>query len=86
MLESHEFAIAEIYVPAKRARTLEAERVEALAEDMLEHGQKTPIQCRLDKTKSPPRLVLVEGYHRLEALKALGETTITAYLVQARKH
>ncbi|MEO1532280.1 MAG: ParB N-terminal domain-containing protein [Pseudomonadota bacterium] len=84
MLESHEFAIAEIYVPAKRARTLEAERVEALAEDMLEHGQKTPIQCRWDKKTTPPRLVLVEGYHRLEALRALGETTVTGYLVQAR--
>ncbi|WP_371823115.1 ParB N-terminal domain-containing protein [Microvirga sp. HBU67558] len=32
------------------------------------------------------RFVLVEGLHRLEACKALGETTIPAYLVQARKH
>jgi sulfiredoxin len=31
------------------------------------------------------RLVLVEGLHRLEACKALGETTIAGYLVQARK-
>lgn len=84
MLERHEFAIEEIYVPAKRARTLEPAKVEALAEDMLEHGQKTPIQCRWDKKASPPRLVLVEGYHRLEALRALGETTVTGYLVQAR--
>jgi hypothetical protein len=30
--------------------------------------------------------VLVEGLHRLEACKALGETTISGYLVQAAKH
>ena len=30
------------------------------------------------------RFVLVEGLHRLEALKALGETTVTGFLVQAR--
>ncbi|MEL6197830.1 MAG: ParB N-terminal domain-containing protein [Pseudomonadota bacterium] len=84
MRERQEFEIEAIYVPAKRARTLEADKVEALAEDMLEHGQKTPIQCRWDKKQSPPRLVLVEGYHRLEALRALGETKIAGYLVQAR--
>ena len=32
------------------------------------------------------RFVLVEGLHRLEACKALGEETIIGYLVQARKH
>ncbi|MEO1276435.1 MAG: ParB N-terminal domain-containing protein [Pseudomonadota bacterium] len=84
MMERHELPIAEIYVPTKRQRTLEAAKVEALAEDMLEHGQKTPIQCRWDKKTTPPRLVLVEGYHRLEALRALGETTVTGYVVQAR--
>ncbi|MEO1776033.1 MAG: ParB N-terminal domain-containing protein [Pseudomonadota bacterium] len=83
-MERHDFEIEAIYVPAKRARTLEPAKVEALAEDMLEHGQKTPIQCRWDKKKTPPRLVLVEGYHRLEALRALGETTVTGYVVQAR--
>jgi sulfiredoxin len=30
--------------------------------------------------------VLIEGYHRLEALKALGETTVDAFLVHARLH
>ena len=30
--------------------------------------------------------VLVEGLHRLEAAKALGEETIVAFLVDARKH
>ena len=31
------------------------------------------------------RFVLVEGLHRLEACKALGEATIAAYFVQARQ-
>jgi hypothetical protein len=32
------------------------------------------------------RYVLIEGLHRLEAMKWLGETTIESYLVQARRH
>jgi sulfiredoxin len=32
------------------------------------------------------RYVLVSGLHRLEACKALGETTVKANLVQAAKH
>jgi sulfiredoxin len=31
------------------------------------------------------RYVLVSGLHRMEACRALGETTIVANLVQARK-
>jgi hypothetical protein len=30
--------------------------------------------------------VLVSGLHRLEACRALGETTVLANIVQARKH
>jgi ParB-like chromosome segregation protein Spo0J len=51
---------------------------------MMENGQVTPIQVRLDAKDPVGRYVLVEGLHRLEALKALGETTVTAWLVQAR--
>jgi len=32
------------------------------------------------------RFVLVEGLHRIEACKALGEETIYGYLTQAPKH
>ena len=32
------------------------------------------------------RFVLVEGLHRVEACRSLGEETILAYLVQARRH
>jgi len=49
---------------------------------MLESGQQTPILVRPDGA----RFVLVEGLHRLEAAKALGETTILGYRVDARKH
>lgn len=74
--------IASIYVPTKRRTTLDPVRVEALAQDILQVGQQVPILVRRDGE----RFVLVEGLHRLEACKALGETTIFGYLVQARKH
>jgi sulfiredoxin len=47
---------------------------------MLAKGQETPILVREDGN----RFVLVEGLHRLEACRALGEKTVFAYLVQAR--
>lgn len=72
--------IADVRVPAKRKRTLDPAKAESIAEDMLENGQTTPIQVRKDKQS----YVLIEGLHRLEALKALGEETIAGYLVQAR--
>src|SRR3546814_19555322 len=49
---------------------------------MVTSGQRTPILVRRDGD----RLVLVEGLHRLEACKALGEETIVGLLVQARRH
>jgi sulfiredoxin len=76
------FPIADIYVPVKRRATLKPALVQEIASSMLEVGQQTPIMVRQDGA----RLVLVEGLHRLEACKALGETTIQGYLVQARKH
>jgi ParB-like chromosome segregation protein Spo0J len=82
MMKRETYAIADIYVPVKRRSTLNATTVQALAQDILEHGQKSPILVRRDGD----RFVLVEGLHRLEACKALGETTIAGYLVQATKH
>ncbi|NNE87154.1 MAG: ParB N-terminal domain-containing protein [Silicimonas sp.] len=82
MLQKKSFPIDRIHVPVKRAKTLDPEKVEALATDMLENGQKTPVRLREGKD----RFVLIEGYHRLEALKALGEETVEAYLVRARLH
>ena len=74
------FKIKDIYVPAKRRQTLDPATVNAIAESMLEEGQKTPIQVRHDGK----RLVLVEGLQRLEACRSLGEETIIGVLVQAR--
>ena len=82
MMKRETFRIADIYVPVKRRATLKPETVQELARDMLENGQKTPILVRRDGD----RFVLVEGLHRLEACKALGEETILGYLVQAAKH
>ena len=82
-MEDIQIAIDEIYVPVKRRNTLRAARVQELAESIMEEGQKAPIWVRPDDKK---RYVLVEGLHRLEACRALGETTITAILVQATQH
>jgi ParB-like chromosome segregation protein Spo0J len=78
LMENRTFQIEEIHVPAKRRRTLDPARVAELAESMLEEGQKTPIRVRADGA----RFVLVEGLHRLEACKALGEETIVGVVVQ----
>ena len=82
MLQKKSFPIDKVYVPVKRVKTLDPEKVEAIATDMLENGQLTPIRLRPGKD----RFVLIEGLHRLEALRALGEETVEAYLVQARMH
>lgn len=82
MLESQTFPIAKIYVPVKRVKTLDPARVQQIAESILEEGQTTPIRLRADGE----RFVLIEGLHRLEALKALGEETVIGYLAQARLH
>lgn len=69
-------------MPTARRKTLEPEKIEPLAEDILENGLLKPIYVRLGKD----RYVLVEGLHRVEAVKLLGETTIEAKIVQAKKH
>ena len=82
MMRTQKFPIAHIYVPVKRRTTLEPKKVDELAESILQKGQETPIQVRADGD----RYVLVEGLHRLEACRNLGEQTIIGYLVQARRH
>ncbi|HEY1382031.1 MAG TPA: ParB N-terminal domain-containing protein [Dongiaceae bacterium] len=73
--------IAEIYVPQALRKPVDPARVTSLAESIADKGQETPILVRPDKA----RYVLVSGLHRIEACKALGETTIIANIVQARK-
>ncbi len=82
MLEKLSVPIASVRVPVKRARMLDADKLQVIAEDIIEQGQTTPIQVRTDGEA----YILIEGLHRLEALRALGETMVDAYLVQARLH
>jgi sulfiredoxin len=63
-------------------QSLDVEKVGRIAESILEEGQNTPVLVR----ENGNRYVLVEGLHRLEALKSLGEITVDGYVVQARKH
>ena len=76
------FPITSVYVPVKRRATLDPDKVKVLAESILSLGLKAPILVRQDDG----RVVLVEGLHRLEACRSLGEETIEAYLVEARRH
>ena len=79
MPTSESFPIEKIFVPTKMKKAIKPEIVGEIAESMLDIGQQAPISVRLDGD----RLVLVEGLHRLEACKALGETTIIGVLVPA---
>ena len=74
--------IDQIYVPAKRRSEIDDANVAALAESILEQGQQSAIRVRQDGE----RYVLVNGLHRLEACRALGETTIIAIIVRALQH
>jgi len=82
MMKRERFPIERIYVPVKRRATLKPETVQEIAQSILEVGLRSPILVR----KDGERFVLVEGLHRLEACKSLGEDTIDGYLVEARKH
>jgi uncharacterized ParB-like nuclease family protein len=79
VVKTESFPIAKIYVPVKRRKSLNPQVVREIAESILEIGQLAPILVRPDED----RLVLVEGLHRLEACKALGEKTIIGCLVSA---
>jgi ParB-like nuclease domain len=79
MLKRETLRIAQIYVPVKRRGSVNADLVREIAESILNTGLQTPILVRPDGD----RYVLVEGLHRLEACKALGEETIFGFLVSA---
>ena len=81
LMRSHTVSVVDIYVPTARRKTFDAAKAEAIAESMIDEGQKTPIQVRVDGE----RYVLIEGLHRLEACKLLEEESILALFVQARR-
>ena len=78
MLKSEFLVIDELYIPVKRRSEIEPEKVASLAEEILEDGQKAPIQVRRDKKR---KFVVVNGAHRIEAVKLLAETKIEAFVV-----
>jgi ParB-like chromosome segregation protein Spo0J len=82
LLKAVAIAIDRIYIPTALRQPVDPKKLEEIAVSIAEIGQQTPILVRTDKE----RYVLVSGLHRLEACRALGETTILANLVQARKH
>ena len=82
MMKRQAFPIEKIYVPVARRATLNPRTVDEIAESILQQGQQSPILVRSDGE----RFVLVEGLHRLEACRKLGEATIFGFLVQSRRH
>jgi ParB-like chromosome segregation protein Spo0J len=79
VIKPESFPIEKIFIPEKMRKTLNPEVVEEIAESILSIGQQAPIVVRREKD----RFVLVEGLHRLEACKALGEPAIIGVLVSA---
>jgi hypothetical protein len=79
MPKSETLAIAHIYVPVKRRGDVDPRVVQEIAESILQIGQQTPVLVRRDGD----RLVLIEGLHRLEACKALGEESIIGCIADA---
>ncbi len=79
MHKPESFPIDKIYVPVKRRKELKPEVVQDIAASILDIGQQSPILVRPDED----RFILVEGLHRLEACKALGERAIIGVLVSA---
>jgi ParB/RepB/Spo0J family partition protein len=74
--------IDQIHIPIKRRKSIDPRRVKEIAESILEFGQETPILLRPDDN----HFVLVDGAHRLEACKALGETSIAALIGSSDHH
>lgn len=81
-MRTKEVKIDEIYVPADRRKELDPQKVEEIAEQIIEEVAQRPIQVRRGKD----RFVLIKGVNRLEAQKALGNETIEAAIVAARLH
>lgn len=82
MMQIHQVKLESIYIPIERRKRLDLPEAQALAEDILENGIKIPIHVRFDGK----RHVLIEDLHRLGASRLMGNVTISANLVQARKH
>lgn len=81
-MEEISLKIDEIYVPVKRRQDIDPEKVNQIAESIMETGQQVPISVRWDGK----RHILVSGLQRLEACQALGEEKIRAIVIAAPQH
>ncbi len=81
MLKTVAVKIEDIYIPTARRDELAQDKLDEVVESMMNGDQQKPIKVREGKG----RYVLVVGVHRLEASKAVGETEISAYIIQAPK-
>jgi len=79
LMQSVAVKLSDIYVPARFRAALDPAKLTTLQASILADGMKVPIHVRRDKE----RYVLVSGFHRLEAVKALGSDTVQALIVQA---
>ena len=79
MSEPQSFPIDKIHVSEKKRKALKPEVVQDIAESILDVGQREAILVRREKD----HFVLVEGLHRLEACRALGERAILGRLISA---
>ena len=82
LMQNQVISVENIYIPAARRKLLDSDKAENIAMGIIEHGQKTPIQVRVDGQRY---VFLVEGLHRLEACKLLGEEKISAIFVSAKR-
>ncbi len=71
--------IKAVAVPAARRKVLHPDTVRALAADILRNGLRVPITVREDGG----RFRLVDGLHRLEAMKWLEHEAIEATVLPA---
>lgn len=81
MLKTVPVKIDEIYVPTDRRKEINQSEIDTIVSEMMDGEARKPVRVREGKG----RFVLVEGVNRLEACKTVGDETIPAYIVQARK-
>ncbi len=81
MLKAQTLNMDDIYVPTGRRKELDPEKLETTANKIMEETEQNPISVR----KGKGRYVLLRGIHRLEARKALGETTIKCHILHAKQ-
>ncbi|WP_417457400.1 ParB N-terminal domain-containing protein [Kordiimonas sp.] len=81
MLKTVPVRIDEIYVPTDRRKEINQSEIDTIVSAMMDDVPRKPVRVREGKG----RYVLIEGVNRLEACKTVGDETVPAYIVQARK-